>query len=241
MDRSRQALAVHREHVWVPVTRTVVDVFAVHHPREPRIPIFQRQEVLLVGRLVPLGVDAENPVHPHIDVPVGLVVTVVEMRPRHIRGNGVGVLLAGVDLDSRRRRHAVVLPSLLNAVEVERVWLLSVCVIEGDLHILTLGRPQDRTGDARLPVVSLERPDTREFDRPTHRVERVNRVFRGHRRQRHRVALLVDVDDLGRTRRGKRSIHLSGGRSFHRTVGRCRTASQREHAGPTGCSQKFAA
>lgn len=52
VDRPRWALAVHREHVGGPIPGTVVDVLAVHHFREPRAPVFERQEVLLVGGFV---------------------------------------------------------------------------------------------------------------------------------------------------------------------------------------------
>jgi len=83
--------AVDREHVRVALARAVGDVLAVQHPVEPGVPVLQRQEQLPVGRLVALGIDPEEPVHPHVDMPLGLVVAVVEVGPGDVRGDLVGV------------------------------------------------------------------------------------------------------------------------------------------------------
>ncbi len=131
---------------------------------------------------------------------MGLVVTVVEVRSGDVRRDGVGVFLAGVD----RMPVVVGTPSsstASDAVEVDRVRAHPVGVVQRDLHVVALGRPENRPGDARLAVVGAERPHLREFDRPAHRFEGVGRVWRAGG-QGDFAALFVNADDL-RGRRGR--------------------------------------
>lgn len=98
--------------------------------------------------------------------------------------------------DTGRRGDTVVFPGLPCAVEVERVRIVTVSVVRGDLDVVPLGRPGNRPRSARCPVVGLERPHLRQFDGAAHRVRRVDLVASGRRLQRHGAALFVDLDAL---------------------------------------------
>lgn len=169
MEGSGCALPVDGEDVRIARGRVVREVrFTGPLLRDPRVPVFDRHEVFPVRRFVAFGVDPEDPVHPHIDVAVGLEVTVVQVRPRNVRRDLVRVFLACRDLDAGRRRNAVILPRLRDAVEVDRVRPASVRVVERHFHVVTFGRSEDRARNARVVVVGLPRPDARELDRATH-------------------------------------------------------------------------
>ena len=103
MERARHTLPVDSEHVGIALPRAVLGVLTGHHPVGPGVPLLDGHEVLLVGGLVPLRVDPENAVHSHVDVAVGLVVEVIEVRAGDVRRNLVGVFFARGDLNPRRR------------------------------------------------------------------------------------------------------------------------------------------
>jgi len=115
----RRRPAVGGEHVGPAVTGAVAHVLARHLSVEPGVPVLDRHEQLLIGRLVPPRIDPEHAAHPHVDVAVGLVVAVIEVGAGDVRRNPVGVFLAGHHGDARRRRDAVVLPRLADAVGVD--------------------------------------------------------------------------------------------------------------------------
>ena len=131
---------------------------------------------------------------------------------------------------------------LEGAVEVYRVGTQSLGVVEGDFHIVALGRPEDRSRNARGAIIGPERPDLCELDRPTHAVDRMDRVSARPRLERYFPALFVDLDDLRWRGERERFVLLLEVRRLCSQLwvgSRADTARECRRAASAACDQKF--